>query len=157
MRLGKLVLLRNSPREAPLLLSSSPPSFFLLPPLPPHTFQRLSLSLFSEPSLSLNHNVQKRCAAIQPRRRGCLFHWPDRFGEFLKSLSRLCAIPSYPHGRCSTSHHVPSLPPPPPPSPSPSLLYTPLSETACIFIAIISMDALCFFSRPSLPSRLSCR
>lgn len=101
-RLGKLGL-------APILAKppSSLPSFHpstTLPPTPPplsssplfslsFPFTPIYLPLSSRVTTSepFYHNVQKRSAAIQPRRGCCLFHWPDRFGEF-----SLHSLPSHP-------------------------------------------------------------
>jgi len=82
--------------SSPLLLSFPFPS--LLPQSTPS-----SRVTTSEPYY---HNVQKRSAAIQPRRCGCLCHWPDRFGEFfffsMPSISH--PIPKPPRSIPSTTH-----------------------------------------------------
>ena len=59
-------------------------------------------------SLNLHHDVQKRSAAIQPRRGRCLCHWPDRFGEFSSSL-----FPSHPVLRVPIPAYIPPIPIPP--------------------------------------------
>lgn len=114
-RLGKLGL-------APILAKppSSLPSFHpstTLPPTPPLSSPLFSLSFpFTPIYLPLSsrvttsepfyHNVQKRSAAIQPRRCGCLCHWPDRFGEFFFFLNAL-HVPSHPK-----TTEVDTFPPP---------------------------------------------
>lgn len=81
--------------SSPLLLSFPFPS--LLPQSTPS-----SRVTTSEPYY---HNVQKRSAAIQPRRCGCLCHWPDRFGEFFFFLNAL-HVPSHPKTtEVDTFHH----------------------------------------------------
>ena len=59
-------------------------------------------------SLNLHHDVQKRSAAIQPRRGRCLCHWPDRFGEF-SSVSSIPSGSSCPHPYLYNHlYHVPT-------------------------------------------------
>lgn len=94
--------IHNSSSSLPLSSLFLPLLFLLLSP------QSISQGILLFISLNLHHDVQKRSAAIQPRRGRCLCHWPDRFGEFSSSL-----FPSHPVLRVPIPAYIPPIPIPP--------------------------------------------
>lgn len=94
--------IHNSSSSLPLSSLFLPLLFLLLSP------QSISQGILLFISLNLHHDVQKRSAAIQPRRGRCLCLWPDRFGEFSSSL-----FPSHPVLRVPIPAYIPPIPIPP--------------------------------------------
>ena len=94
--------IHNSSSSLPLSSLFLPLLFLLLSP------QSISQGILLFISLNLHHDVQKRSAAIQPRRGRCLCHWPDRFGEFSSSL-----FPPHPVLRVPIPAYIPPIPIPP--------------------------------------------
>ena len=94
--------IHNSSSSLPLSSLFLPLLFLLLSP------QSISQGILLFISLNLHHDVQKRSAAIQPRRGRCLCHWPDRFGEF-SSVSSIPSGSSCPHPYLYNHlYHVPT-------------------------------------------------